>query len=96
MNSLLVYVYLFLQIFPYIFAVAGAIGAAQIAATREDAFDAAGRKPKWFWFGMVAGSALVMVLGVWLLNIIALVILGVYFFDVRPQIKSILDGSSSW
>ncbi|MBN9643816.1 DUF2516 family protein [Corynebacterium mendelii] len=96
MSDIIAYMFLLRGVIPYIFAVAGAIGAAQIAATREDAFEAANRKPKWFWFAMVAGSSLAMVLGVWLINIIALVILGVYFFDVRPQIKSILDGSSSW
>ncbi|WKD62091.1 hypothetical protein CCICO_10460 [Corynebacterium ciconiae DSM 44920] len=73
-------------------SIAGAIGAVQIAGTRPDAFDAADRKDKWTWFGMVLGSALATFIGFPILSWVGIVVIGVYWWDVRPQIKSILNG----
>ena len=73
-------------------AIAGALGAVMIANTRPDAFEAAGRKDKWTWFGMVLGSTLATLIGFPILAWVGIVVIGVYWWDVRPQIKSILNG----
>ncbi|AZA14516.1 DUF2516 family protein [Corynebacterium choanae] len=75
---------------------AGIVGATQIAFTRDDAFTAADRKPKWQWFAMVALSTLAVVSQIWLLSIVGVVIIGIYYFDVRPQIKDLLSGNSAY
>ena len=87
--------YLFLAL-KLVIAGTGVMAAIQVALTREDAFDVADRKPKWIWFAFVAISALVIALPFSLsfLPLIGMVMLGVYWFDVRPQIKDILEGSN--
>lgn len=77
-------------------AASALVGAALCASTRDDAFDAADRKAKWVWVGLLVGSALVVVTGLPFLSWIGLVIIGLYWFDVRPQIKDILNGNYGW
>lgn len=77
-------------------AVAGIVGAVQVATTREDAFDAAGRQQKWVWCAILAGSALAIVLQLPLLDWVGIVAIGIYYFDVRPQIRDILAGNYHW
>ncbi|MEJ4112960.1 DUF2516 family protein [Corynebacterium kroppenstedtii] len=70
----------------------GIAGACVIAATRHDAFVAGDRRPKWHWFGILVASTIVVVLMsnfIWLIGIVAI---GVYWFDVYPQLKSIQNG----
>ncbi|MDO5031913.1 DUF2516 family protein [Corynebacterium sp.] len=76
-----------------IFAVIGAILA---ATTREDAFRAGDRQAKWVWVGLLAGSALVMNIPVPILSWVGAVITGIYWFDVRPQLRSIIRGDYSY
>ena len=74
-------------------AIAGAVLA---AATREDAFRAGDRQGKWVWVGLLAGSAVAMATGMPFLSWIGTVITGVYWFDVRPQLKAIINGDYSY
>ena len=72
------------------------IGAILAATTREDAFRAGDRKDKWVWVGLLAGSAVAMATGLAFLSWIGAVITGVYWFDVRPQLKAIINGDYSY
>lgn len=88
---------------PMLCAVFAVIALVLVLTTRADAFDAADRKSKGIWAGLLAGSAVFLgfpVLGWAMLGIpiiAAMVITGIYWMDVRPQIKSILDNAQgSW
>lgn len=72
------------------------VGAVLAAATREDAFRAGDRQGKWVWVGLLAGSAVAMATGMPFLSWIGTVITGVYWFDVRPQLKAIINGDYSY
>ena len=79
-----------------ILALTAIIGAILAATTREDAFRAGDRKDKWVWVGLLAGSAVAMATGMPFLSWIGTVITGVYWFDVRPQLKAIINGDYSY
>ncbi|MBZ8177610.1 DUF2516 family protein [Corynebacterium poyangense] len=83
--------------FSVLLAIAGLVGAALAASTRDDAFPAADRMSKLAWVGMLLASSAVLFLNFTihlpLLTWIAIVIIGIYWFDVRPQIKSLIDGT---
>lgn len=72
------------------------VGAVFAATTREDAFRAGDRQGKWVWVGLLAGSAVAMATGMAFLSWIGAVITGVYWFDVRPQLKAIINGDYSY
>ena len=72
------------------------VGAVLAASTREDAFRAGDRQGKWVWVGLLAGSAVAMATGMPFLSWIGAVITGVYWFDVRPQLKAIINGDYSY
>ena len=72
------------------------VGAVLAASTREDAFRAGDRQGKWVWVGLLAGSAVAMGTGLAFLSWIGAVITGVYWFDVRPQLKAIINGDYSY
>ena len=72
------------------------IGAVLAAMTREDAFRAGDRQNKWVWVGLLVGSALVMNLPLPFVSWIGAIITGVYWFDVRPQLKAIINGDYSY
>jgi len=72
------------------------VGAVLAATTREDAFRAGDRQGKWVWVGLLAGSAVAMATGMTFLSWIGAVITGVYWFDVRPQLKAIINGDYSY
>lgn len=74
-------------------AVAGVIGAIMAVTTREDAFTAADRYPKFAWVGMLLASSAAIVTYMPFLSWVGVVLVGVYWFDVRPQIKDILSGN---
>lgn len=75
---------------------AGLVGAVIAGMTRPDAYSAADRMSKWAWVAMLAGSTVVVVTAMPMLNWIGMVIIGIYWFDVYPQIKSILGNSYGW
>ena len=79
-----------------ILALTAIIGAVLAATTREDAFRAGDRQGKWVWVGLLAGSAVAMATGLAFLSWIGAVITGVYWFDVRPQLKAIINGDYSY
>ncbi len=72
------------------------IGAVLAAMTREDAFRAGDRQNKWVWVGLLVGSALVMNLPLPFVSWIGAIITGIYWFDVRPQLKAIINGDYSY
>lgn len=80
--------------------VLAAIGLAQLASTRDDAFMVIDReKQNWLMLmgGAVALSILSFFIAIELLWIIAAVIVGIYWQDVRPAIREVLDNlGGSW
>lgn len=89
-------IYVVIRVLYLLVAAAGLVGAIMVASTREDAFDAADRKPKWIWAGLLLGSALAVGAGIPFISWIGLVVIGVYWWDVRPQIKDLLGGGSGF
>lgn len=88
---------------PMLVAVAAIIGLIMVLTTRADAFDAADRKSKGVWAGLLGGSAAFLafpMIGWMMLGIpiiAGMVITGIYWLDVRPQIRGILDNAQgSW
>ncbi|MHA2787942.1 DUF2516 family protein [Corynebacterium sp. S7] len=73
-------------------AIAGIVGAVMAATTREDAFEAANRQSKWIWVAILVASAFACLLSLPFLSWIGAIAIGLYYFDVRPQINSILRG----
>ncbi|MDV2430623.1 DUF2516 family protein [Corynebacterium tuberculostearicum] len=96
MDILLYLAFRFDAIIFQILALTAIIGAILAATTREDAFRAGDRKGKWVWVGLLAGSAVAMATGMPFLSWIGAVITGVYWFDVRPQLKAIINGDYSY
>ena len=96
MNSLFEIAYSLDAYILRILALTAIIGAVLAAATREDAFRAGDRQGKWVWVGLLAGSAVAMATGLAFLSWIGAVITGVYWFDVRPQLKAIINGDYSY
>lgn len=84
------------QIGTIILALSGLVAAVLAGITRDDAFEAADRQNKWIWVSMLALSALMVWLRFPFLSWIGLVIIGLYWFDVRPQIKDLLSGNGGW
>lgn len=74
----------------------GVIGAISAAMTREDAFTAADRQHKWIWVGILVLSAFLLITAVPFLSWIGLVIIGLYWWDVRPQLRDLLSGQAGW
>ena len=96
MNSLFEIAYSLDAYILRILALTAIVGAVLAAATREDAFRAGDRQGKWVWVGLLAGSAVAMATGMPFLSWIGTVITGVYWFDVRPQLKAIINGDYSY
>ncbi|HJD90703.1 MAG TPA: DUF2516 family protein [Corynebacterium urealyticum] len=89
------YLYLSLSVIVLILGVAAA---AQVAMTRDDAFEVINRK-KQNWLLLGGGAALTGLLGIFgggffPLWIIGAVIVGIYWQDVRPAIRDVLDNAS--
>lgn len=80
--------------------VLAAIGLVQLVTTRDDAFMVIDReKQNWLMLmgGAVALSVLSFFVAIELLWIIAAVIVGIYWQDVRPAIRDVLDNAGgSW
>ncbi|PRQ12199.1 DUF2516 domain-containing protein [Corynebacterium sp. 13CS0277] len=79
-------------------AVAAVIGAVTAFATRADAFEVAGRMQKMAWVAILAASTAAFVLPFHsnLLAVAAAVFTGIYWFDVRPQLRDILGNAGGW
>lgn len=76
--------------------VAGLVGAVLAATTRPDAFEAAGRQSKAAWVAILGVSAFACLVRLPFIAWFGAVAIGIYFFDVRPQVKQILDGNYGW
>lgn len=77
-------------------AIFALIGAVQAATTREDAFTAGDRQSKMVWVAILVGSAFALATAMPFLAWIGAVVVGVYWFDVRPQLRAILNGDYSY
>ncbi|APT83903.1 hypothetical protein CAQU_01100 [Corynebacterium aquilae DSM 44791] len=73
-------------------------GAITAALTRADAFEVAGRQAKPIWVAILGICTVVMIVPfrMSILAIVACVFIGIYWFDVRPQLKEILNNSGGW
>ncbi|KQB87278.1 DUF2516 family protein [Corynebacterium lowii] len=84
----------------FVAGICGVVGAVFVASTRSDAFPAADRQSKWTWFALLMGSAVVCVFvggAVPLISIAGVVIIGLYWWDLRPQLNDLLGGTQgSW
>ncbi|QPK84211.1 DUF2516 family protein [Corynebacterium qintianiae] len=76
--------------------IAGIVGAFFAAMTRDDAYDAAGRQNKWAWVAIVGVSGIVCLLRFPLVAWFGAVAIGIYYFDVRPQLNNIIRGNYGW
>ncbi|WP_448851687.1 DUF2516 family protein [Corynebacterium sp. 335C] len=84
---------------PMVVGLLALAGVVMVLTTRPDAFDAADRKSRGTWAGLLGASAVFLLLPPlgWLMLgipvIAGLVITGVYWMDVRPQIRDILGNA---
>lgn len=78
----------------WVAAIAAVVGAIMVLFTRDDAFSAADRHPKLAWAGILAGCAVVCALypSSSVLGWAGVVITGIYWFDVRPQLQRLIGG----
>ena len=79
-----------------VIALFGFIGAFMVATTREDAFEVAGRQSKLIWTALLGVSGFALLLGLPFLTWVGMVIVGLYWWDVRPQFQNILSGNGGW
>ena len=77
-------------------AIAAIVGLIMVVMTREDAFPAGDRQPKMIWAAILGGSAFAMILPLQILSWVGAVATGVYWFDVRPQLRSIINGEYNY
>ena len=77
-------------------AIAAIVGPIMVVMTREDAFPAGDRQPKMIWAAILGGSAFAMILPLPILSWVGAVATGVYWFDVRPQLRSIINGEYNY
>lgn len=80
----------------YAIAIGGLVGAVLAGTTRDDAYTAGDRQSKWIWTGLLVGAALMVALRVPFLSWAGMVVIGLYWFDVRPQLRAIISNSGGW
>lgn len=78
-------------------ALAALVGALFAARIRSDAYPAADRHPKAVWVsillvtGIVIGATQVM-----LFSFIGSIIIGLFWFDIYPQLRDLVEGRYNW
>lgn len=77
-------------------AISGLVGAFFAATTRDDAYPAGDRQSKLIWVGILVASAFVVFTRFPFLSWVGMVAIGIYWFDVRPHLRSLISGSGSW
>lgn len=77
-------------------AISGLVGAFFAATTRDDAYPAGDRQTKLIWVAILVASAFVVFTRFPFLSWVGMVAIGVYWFDVRPHLRSLVSGSGSW
>lgn len=81
----------------WLVGVCGVVGAVLALMTREDAFRAGDRMTKMSWVALLAASSAVLIMPIsTMLTWIGAVVIGVYWFDVRPQLRDIISGNTQW
>ncbi len=89
--------YGYLELFLYFaIGISGLVGAIMAGTTRGDAYEAADRQSKWIWVAILAASAFAVITRMPFLSWAGMVAIGVYWFDVRPHIRSLLSGNYGW
>lgn len=73
-------------------AISGVVGAGFAAVTPEDAYRAGDRMSKWAWVGIMIAAAVASYFIGGFLGIFATVAIGIYWFDVYPQLRDIQRG----
>ncbi|KQB84440.1 DUF2516 family protein [Corynebacterium oculi] len=75
-------------------ALAGLVGLMLLAFTRPDAFPAADRQSKWTWMALLAAGTCACLIGPRFpfISIAGVVIVGLYWWDLRPQLRDLLGG----
>lgn len=76
--------------------IAGIVAAVLVATTRADAFEAANRQSKGAWAGILVLSAAACLLQFPFIAWFGAVAIGIYYFDVRPQIKGLTGDNYNW
>lgn len=79
-----------------VLAIAAIVGLIMVLMTRDDAFPAGDRQPKMIWAAIMGGSAVAMIFPLPILSWVGAVATGVYWFDVRPQLRSIINGEYNY
>ena len=74
--------------------VAGLVGVVLASTTRADAFEAADRQPKLAWAALLFVSSAALLLRIPFVAWFGAVAVGIYWFDVRPQLKGLEPGGS--
>ncbi|MBC3186692.1 DUF2516 family protein [Corynebacterium sp. zg-331] len=85
----------YLQVALYwVAAAAGLVGVVLLATTRADAFPAADRQSKWTWLALLAAATCACLIGpsFAFISIAGVVIVGLYWWDLRPQLRDLLGG----
>lgn len=73
-------------------ALTGVAAAISAARSNDEAFSFLDRQPKMVWVGLLAGSAFMVFLGFPFLSWIGMVIIGLWWFDLRPSIRELTQG----
>lgn len=79
-----------------VLAIAAIVGVILVFMTRDDAFPAGDRQPKHIWAAILGGSAVAMIFPLPILSWVGAVATGVYWFDVRPQLKALINGDYNY
>lgn len=97
LSNTLLTTYGFFEMFLYLaIGIAGVVGAILAGTTRDDAYEAGDRHSKWIWVAILVASAFAVITGMPFLSWAGMVAIGIYWFDVRPHLKSLLSGNYGW
>ncbi|AGF71400.1 DUF2516 family protein [Corynebacterium halotolerans] len=97
LSNTLLTTYGFFETFLYLaVGLAGVVGALMAGTTRDDAYEAGDRQSKWIWVAILVASAFAVITGIPFLSWAGMVAIGIYWFDVRPHLRSLLSGNYGW
>lgn len=95
-SALLTFVQLFEANLFRVLAIAAIVGLVMVFMTRDDAFPAGDRHPKMIWAAILGGSAFAMIFPLPILSWVGAVATGIYWFDVRPHLRSLINGEYNY
>lgn len=97
LSNTLLTAYGFFDMFLYLaIGLAGVVGAFMAGTTRDDAYEAGDRQSKWIWVAILVASAFAVITRMPFLSWAGMVAIGIYWFDIRPHLKSLLSGNYGW